>query len=366
MRERDGRLVRPLLGVWRAATEAWCEQAGLPWRDDPSNASDAFARNRARHGLVPALRELHPAAEQNVLRTLELLRDEAEVLDAAVAAVLAEAGSPPSLARLRALPPALARLAVQRLADAAGGPAVSHRTAEILGLAEHGALDVGGGLRARIERGRLEFVATPPRVAAPRLPPLVLRDEAIGEILVQADELQHRVRQLGEEITRDYAGRDLLLVGVLKGAVFFLSDLMRHIEVPCEVDFMAVASYGSSTQSSGVVRILKDLDAAIEGRDVLIVEDIVDSGLTLSYLLRNLQARGPASLEVCALLTKPERREVELPTRYVGFEIPDKFAIGYGLDHAERYRNLPTWPRCGCRPGEEGPGARALKPSWTP
>ena len=121
----------------------------------------------------------------------------------------------------------------------------------------------------------------------------MLRDEAIGEILVQADELQHRVRQLGEEITRDYAGRDLLLVGVLKGAVFFLSDLMRHIEVPCEVDFMAVASYGSSTQSSGVVRILKDLDAAIEGRDVLIVEDIVDSGLTLSYLLRNLQARRP-------------------------------------------------------------------------
>ena len=170
----------------------------------------------------------------------------------------------------------------------------------------------------------------------------MLRDEAIGEILVQADELQHRVRQLGAEITRDYAGKDLLLVGVLKGAVFFLSDLMRHIEVPCEVDFMAVASYGSSTQSSGVVRILKDLDAAIEGRDVLIVEDIVDSGLTLAYLLRNLQARRPASLEVCALLTKPERRKVDLPTRYVGFEIPDKFAIGYGLDHAERLPQPPV------------------------
>ena len=168
----------------------------------------------------------------------------------------------------------------------------------------------------------------------------MLRDEAIGEILVQADELQHRVRQLGQEISADYAGRDLLLVGVLKGAVFFLSDLMRHIEVPCEVDFMAVASYGSSTQSSGVVRILKDLDAAIEGRDVLIVEDIVDSGLTLSYLLRNLRARHPASLEVCALLTKPERLRVDLSPRYVGFEIPNRFAIGYGLDHAQRYRNL--------------------------
>jgi hypoxanthine phosphoribosyltransferase len=168
-----------------------------------------------------------------------------------------------------------------------------------------------------------------------------MRDPAIGEILVQADELQHRVRELGAEISRDYEGRNLVLVGVLKGAVFFLSDLMRHIEIPCEVDFMAVASYGSATDSSGVVRILKDLDATIEGRDVLIVEDIVDSGLTLQYLLRNLGARDPATLEVCALLTKPERRKVELPTRYVGFEIPNRFAIGYGLDHAERYRNLP-------------------------
>jgi hypoxanthine phosphoribosyltransferase len=167
------------------------------------------------------------------------------------------------------------------------------------------------------------------------------RDPAIGEMLVQPDELARRVQALGEEISSDYAGRDLVLIGVLKGASFFLSDLMRAITVPCEVDFMAVASYGSATDSSGVVRILKDLDASIEGRDVLIVEDIVDSGLTLNYLLRNLQARGPRSLEVCALLTKPERRKVDTPTRYVGFEIPDRFAIGYGLDHGERYRNLP-------------------------
>ena len=169
----------------------------------------------------------------------------------------------------------------------------------------------------------------------------MLRDPSIGEILVQGDDLQHRVRELGAEISHDYAGRDLLLIGVLKGAVFFLSDLMRQIEIPCEVDFMAVASYGSATESSGVVRILKDLDTPIEGRHVLIVEDIVDSGLTLQYLLRTLEARGPASLEVCALLTKPERRRVDLPTRYIGVEIPDKFAIGYGLDHAERFRNLP-------------------------
>ncbi len=163
----------------------------------------------------------------------------------------------------------------------------------------------------------------------------------MGEILVQRDELAHRVKELAAEVSRDYAGRELLLICVLKGAVFFLSDLMRHLDVRCELDFMAVSSYGSSTDSSGVVRILKDLDAPIAGRDVLIVEDIVDSGLTLSYLFRMLRAREPATLEVCALLTKPERREVDLPIRYVGFEIPNRFAIGYGLDHAERYRNLP-------------------------
>jgi len=166
-------------------------------------------------------------------------------------------------------------------------------------------------------------------------------EPAIGKILVGAEDLNRRVAELAEEINRDYAGRDLLLIGVLKGAVFFVSDLMRRLTIPVEVDFMAVASYGSATRSSGVVRILKDLDAVIEGRDVLIVEDIVDSGLTLQYLLRNLAGRGPASLEVCALLIKPDRRKVDLKTRYVGFEIPDEFAIGYGLDHAERYRNLP-------------------------
>jgi len=166
-------------------------------------------------------------------------------------------------------------------------------------------------------------------------------EPGLGETLVSAEALQRRVAELGAQITRDYEGRRLLLVGVLKGAVFFLSDLMRYIEIPVELDFMAVASYGSATDASGVVRILKDLDAAIEGRDVLIVEDIVDSGLTLQYLLRNLGSRNPRTLEVCALLTKPARRKVDLPTRYVGFEIPDRFVVGYGLDHAELYRNLP-------------------------
>ena len=167
-----------------------------------------------------------------------------------------------------------------------------------------------------------------------------MSDDRIGEVLVSSEDLARRVQELGVEISRDYEGRDLVMVGVLKGAVMFIADLMRQLTVPCELDFMAVTSYGSSTDSSGVVRILKDLDAPIEGRDVLIVEDIIDSGLTLQYLMRNLKVRSPRSLEVCALLTKPERRRVDLPTRYVGFEIPNRFAIGYGLDHSQKYRNL--------------------------
>lgn len=162
----------------------------------------------------------------------------------------------------------------------------------------------------------------------------------VGEVLISPEELDRRVSELGAEITRDYAGKDLVMVGVLRGAVIFIADLLRNLEVPCEIDFMAVSSYGSSRDSSGVVRILKDLDDSITGRDVLIVEDIVDSGLTLNYLMRNLQARDPASIEVCSLLTKPERRRVDIPIKYVGFEIPNTFVVGYGLDYGQRYRNL--------------------------
>jgi hypoxanthine phosphoribosyltransferase len=164
---------------------------------------------------------------------------------------------------------------------------------------------------------------------------------AVGEVLIDEETLRARIAELGREVSADYAGRDLLLVGVLKGAVFFMADLMRHLTIPCEIDFMAISSYGASTDSSGVVRILKDLDINVERRNVLVVEDIIDSGLTLSYLMRNLEAREPASLEICALLTKPARREIDVAVRYVGFEIPNRFVIGYGLDFAERYRNLP-------------------------
>jgi hypoxanthine phosphoribosyltransferase len=162
-----------------------------------------------------------------------------------------------------------------------------------------------------------------------------------GRVLVSSEEIREKVRQMGRRITEDYRGEKLLLVGILRGAVVFLSDLMRHLSLPCEIDFMEVSSYGTDTSSSGVVRILKDLEEDITGRHVLIVEDIVDTGLTLSYLRRSLLARKPASLEICALLSKPSRRRVELDVNYLGFEVPDEFVVGYGLDFAGAYRNLP-------------------------
>jgi hypoxanthine phosphoribosyltransferase len=166
-------------------------------------------------------------------------------------------------------------------------------------------------------------------------------DPNLGPVLIGEHELQKRVGELGQQVTKDYAGRSPLLVGVLKGAFVFMSDLARAIRLPVEFDFMAVSSYGSATKASGVVRIVKDLDLDLSGRHVLLVEDIVDSGLTLSYLRRNLLARGPASLEVCALLVKEGIQKTEPDFRYVGFNIPATFVIGYGLDVAERYRNLP-------------------------
>jgi len=177
-----------------------------------------------------------------------------------------------------------------------------------------------------------------------------------GEVLIPAHRLQARVTELAAQVSEDYRGRELLVIGVLKGAVFFIADLVRQLSVPCELDFMAVSSYGSSTHSSGVVRILKDLDVVIAGRHVLLVEDIIDSGLTLSYLMRNLASREPASLEICSLLTKPRHRRLGLEVRYVGFDLPDVFAIGYGLDHQERFRQLPHIAALELEAGADGSG----------
>lgn len=171
-----------------------------------------------------------------------------------------------------------------------------------------------------------------------------MTDEAegtVGEVLISEAELQGKIAEIAARISEDYAGRNILVIGVLKGAIFFISDLVRQLSVACELDFMAVSSYGASTHSSGVVRILKDLDVPIAGRHVLIVEDVIDSGLTLSYLLKNLTSRGPATLEICTLLAKPGYKRLNIAARYVGFELPDVFVVGYGLDYAERYRNLP-------------------------
>jgi hypoxanthine phosphoribosyltransferase len=163
----------------------------------------------------------------------------------------------------------------------------------------------------------------------------------VKKVLITSSEIQEKVGELGELITNDYRGERPLLVGVLRGAVIVLGDLMRNIDLPCEIDFMDISSYGTGTSSSGVVRILKDLEEDITGRHVLIVEDIIDTGLTLSYLRRSLLARKPASLEICALLSKPSRRQIDLDVKYVGFEVPDEFVVGYGLDFAGAYRNLP-------------------------
>jgi hypoxanthine phosphoribosyltransferase len=167
-----------------------------------------------------------------------------------------------------------------------------------------------------------------------------MSSDELGEVLFSADEIRARVRELGEAISRDYAGRDLVLAGVLRGAAFFLIDLARAISIPVAVDFIAISNYGPSSKASGVVRIVKDLDEEIAGRDLLVVEDIVDTGLTLGYLLRILRERGPASLKVCTLLDRNVRRIVEPPVAYRGFAVPDKYVVGYGLDYQQRYRNL--------------------------
>ncbi len=354
MPEQRGRLVRPLLRarLTRTDTAAWCAARGLGWREDPSNETDRFARGRVRSVVIPALLELHPAAEANILRTAELLADEAD-------GARHGRGDGAGRARSHRARPARGAARGAGAADRAAPGRGRRRRAVCEGSGPPGRDPAAGsarlrgarrgGRRARRRRGRSAAFrahaatrrATATRTHAVGFAGHMADAPPIGEILVQPDQLKERVRALGRQISEDYADRDLLLVGVLKGAMFFLADLMRNITVPCEVDFMAVASYGSATDSSGVVRILKDLDTPIENRHVLIVEDIVDSGLTLQYLLRNLGARDPQSLEVCALLTKPERRKAEVPIAYTGFEIPNRFAIGYGLDYRERWRNLP-------------------------
>ena len=353
-------LRHPLLGLRRHETHAVCAAMELAPVEDPSNDDPAFLRNRVRHELLPLCADLAGRDPVPLLaRQAAVLRDEASFLDA----LALEAAPDPQDARVVArLPLALARRSVRQwLRDSPGtGTATATATAtgyppslaeveRVLTVAAGGAVgtEISGGRRVH-RRGQRLSVGP---VASDSVTP-VIPDEAgdavpswaepqVGPVLVDRARLAARVAELGQQITADYADDPPLLVAVLKGAMLFMSDLCRAIALPVELDFMAVSSYGSATRTSGVVRIVKDLDAELEGRHVLVVEDIIDSGLTLNYLRHYLTARAPKSVEVCALLVKDGEQRVELDLRYVGFHIPASFVVGYGLDVAERYRNLP-------------------------
>ncbi len=411
MRPRDGLLRRPLLGLRRAQTRAACLAERLSVWDDPTNQDPAFARARVRHRVLPLLEaELGPGIAESLARGAELLRADADALDATAADAYATAvtapGGPPAgprtgpipaagpgpaggevgfaVATLAALPAAIRGRVLRRAALDVGASASALRAEHVWAVEElvtrwrgQKPVPLPGGVLARRWADRItlsgpvappwppagpagrgpdlaaaayfeeddqvsQAATTTPDAGSPHEgPPAAATHPDIDEVLVTADEIAAKIAELAARVDADYAGREILLVGVLKGAVMVMADLSRALAVPLTMEFMAVSSYGSSTSSSGVVRILKDLDRSIEGRDVLVVEDIIDSGLTLSWLLKNLRSRGPASLEVLALFRKPEAITVDVDVRYVGFDIPSAFVVGYGLDYSEYYRTLP-------------------------
>jgi tRNA(Ile)-lysidine synthase len=403
MAGRAGLYLRPLLEVRRSATRQACEALGLqPW-DDPQNRDPAFTRARVRHGLMPALLDaLGPGVPEALARTARLLRADADALDALASAEAtriltvpapagaraqilaaegaasdeAEVGGEWSVASLAPLPAAIRHRILRTAALVAGCPARALAERHVASIDElvtdwHGQrwTDLPGGIRCQRRYGKLIFTvarADPPVSAAENPGPATQASAARGsppepaqcrdrrtsldasdmgdglkEVLISSEQLSQRIGELATQIDADYAERELLLVGVLKGAVMVMADLARAMHLPVQMDWMAISSYGSGTRSSGVVRILKDLDTDISGRHVLVVEDIVDSGLTLSWLLGNLRSRGPASLQVCVLLRKPSAARMAVDVAYTGFDIEDEFVVGYGLDYAERYRNLP-------------------------
>ncbi len=340
----------PLLGLRRCETHRLCAEAGLEPVHDESNADPAFARNRVRHELLPLCAELAGRDPAPLLaRQAGVLRDEVALLNA----LAADAVPDPADAQRRRPDPATAgaprraQLVPQRR-DGHPAPALARRgrpgarrggrrrrRAPSCRADDRCAAHAGG---SRCRPGGSGSVTPVTDEAGAGVPTWAEPD--VGPVLVGPQELAARVAELGAQITKDYADEPPLLVAVLKGAMLFLSDLCRAIELPVDVDFMAVSSYGSATKTSGVVRIVKDLDSELEGRHVLVVEDIIDSGLTLNYLRKYLKARQPKSLDICALLVKEGEQRVEIPLRYVGFTIPAEFVVGYGLDVAERYRNL--------------------------
>jgi hypoxanthine phosphoribosyltransferase len=339
----------PILGLRRSETHALCAAVGLVPVCDESNDDPAFVRNRIRHELLPLCAEVAGRDPVPVLaRQAGVLRDEVLLLDALAAERLPD---PADAKAVAAAERPLARRAVRRWLRVAGEDEHPPSLAEVertLAVAAGAAVgtELSGGRRVRRTGGRLRVepgrrsgkVTTVTDESGAGVPSWAAAD--VGSVLVDPERLATRVAELGAEITRDYAGEPPLLVAVLKGAMLFMSDLCRAIALPVDVDFMAVSSYGSATKTSGVVRIVKDLDSELEGRHVLVVEDIIDSGLTLNYLRRYLTARAPKSVEICALLVKEGEQRVDLDLRYIGFTIPPEFVVGYGLDIAERYRNL--------------------------
>jgi tRNA(Ile)-lysidine synthase len=348
-------LRHPLLGLRRHETHGVCAAMGLEPVHDPSNDDPAFLRNRVRHELLPLCADVAGRDPVPLLaRQAGVLRDEVALLNE----LAREAAPDPQSARaLAALPVALARRAVRQWLQASGAscdgrpgyPPSSAEVERVMAVAAGRAVatELSGGRRVYRRGGRLSVephasdsvTAVIPDEAGDAVPSWA--EPQVGPVLVDQARLAARVAELGAQITVDYADDPPLLVAVLKGAMLFMSDLCRAIALPVDVDFMAVSSYGSATRTSGVVRIVKDLDSELEGRHVLVVEDIIDSGLTLNYLRHYLHARAPKSVEVCALLVKDGEQRVELDLRYVGFHIPASFVVGYGLDVAERYRNLP-------------------------
>ena len=387
MAARDDPWRRPFLSLRRELVHDSCVQLGIATWDDPSNADHGFARSRVRDEALPILEKLlGPGIAESLARSALLLRSDADALDQLTDAYLArfdDASRALDVTGLAGLPGALRSRVLRRAALQAGSPATALSSAHVTQVDAlvtawrgQGPLTLPGGVTAGRSNGRIVLLRVPDKPQEPSISdpftsgrseaaaamtelmaepdqlagPQAMAQEStlkvsphpdIAEILISKDEIAAKVAELAALIDADYAGQTVLLVGVLKGAAMVMADLSRALTVDATLEFMAVSSYGSSTSSSGVVRILKDLDRSIEGVHVLVVEDIIDSGLTLSWLVRNLRSRHPASVEVVALLRKPEALKVSVDVRYVGFDIPSAFVVGYGLDYAERYRTLP-------------------------
>ena len=353
MAAENGKYLRPFLQVTRQETEDACKELGLEIWNDPHNFNADFTRVKVRREILPLMEsKLGPGISAALARTAGLLRDDADALDGLAAAEISHLNlTDIDCEYLAALPRALRTRVIRAAIYACGAPEGSI-TADHVAIAEalvtswrgQGALSLPGGVKVERISGRLSLLAQPTRP----LPfdqgvhkvDLATVGTDVEKVIATEEQLKNRIAELAAQVDADYKDKNVLLVGVLKGAIMAMADLTRAMQSHIEMDWMAVSSYGSGTKSSGVVRILKDLDRDITGRHVLIVEDIVDTGLTLSWLTANLLSRGAASVEILTILRKPEAAKVEVKVKYVGFDIPTEFVVGYGLDFDEKYRNL--------------------------